>query len=70
MPRQRKTPNRPGGKLDPRQFFIIACEGRHTEKDYFEALATNSKNTKVFVEVLEREDVEKNNSSPAHVYNS
>ena len=49
------------------RLVVIASEGKDTERIYFNALAKEYANPRVHVCILERRDVEKNNSSPKHV---
>ena len=49
------------------RLVVIASEGKDTERIYFKALAKEYANPRVHVHVLERSEVEKNNSSPEHV---
>lgn len=52
--------------LDSR-LIIIAAEGECTEKIYFEALREHAHNSRVHIEILERDKENKHNSSPENV---
>ena len=49
------------------RLIVIASEGKHTERIYFNALAEEYMSPRVHVHILERSDNEINNSSPEHV---
>lgn len=46
------------------RLIVIASEGKDTERIYFETLAKEYANPRVHVRILERNEQEKNNSSP------
>lgn len=52
--------------LDSR-LIIIAAEGEHTEKIYFEALRAFARNSRVHIKILERDEEHKHNSAPEYV---
>lgn len=49
------------------RLIVIASEGKDTERIYFKALAKEYMNPSVHVHILERGELEQNNSSPEHV---
>lgn len=49
------------------RLIVIASEGKDTERIYFETLAKEYANPRVHVRILERNEQEKNNSSPDYV---
>jgi hypothetical protein len=68
MPLIKKDFKRKSGYRDAR-LFVIAAEGSRTEKRYFDAIKTTFKNTRIHVEVLNKEDygISERNSAPKDV---
>lgn len=65
MPERRVFKDRTrSSELRDARLIIIATEGQKTEKTYFEDLATESRNNRVHVKVLERNSTA---SSPEHI---
>ena len=64
MARERRSFKRPSKFRDAR-LFVIATEGARTEVDYFSGLRLRLNNSRVHLEVLERQEA--GESSPAHV---
>lgn len=49
------------------KLIIIAAEGEFTEKIYFEALRKHTRNSRVHIKILERDEENRHNSSPEYV---